>query len=585
MVVPQLAPRFQMTHEMLSYPLRLAGFCQAWAEGCRDGRWLSGFASGYGYPFFNFYPPGFFYAGLAFHKLGFSYAAAIKGAVIGFSLLGSAGAYRLGRDFWRSPSAGAVTAVLWTFLPYRVLDLYVRGDLAELSAISLMPWALLGYWRLAGGGGRSALLLAACAQGAIGGLHNISFLLFQGFLAAFVLLALLVARRWDWRRGLRLAGANALALGLGCAWWLPAFVEKQSVHIHRVILPDSDFVAGNNLIPLGDLLVRPWKVLTGAADEVPFYPGACALVAGAALAALACGRLHKAGWPEPRRRFLLLGALALPALALTLGPSGWFWRHAPLMGYVQFPWRLLMFSGQVLALMAGASGYLIEHWTPRRRADCLGLVALGLALCVMMTYHPQWGERVADKDIDRKIAREYVTTAIMNEYLPRAASLDESRWIGARPLGGALTVGETVLAPEPPGAGGRFTVRLDRAGTLTWHHHFFPGWRATVDGREVGISVSPRGLIQVAAPAGEHRVAFSFHDTPLRRAAKGISLVAAGLALAAAFWPRPRKKSLPRRMPPDEADVVEREFAASRREETLTSVAGGPPGRQSRGPD
>ncbi len=71
----------------------------------------------------------------------------------------------------------------------------------------------------------------------------------------------------------------------------------------------------------------------------------------------------------------------------------------------------------------------------------------------------------------------------------------------------------------------------------------YPGWQAWVDGRRVPIRrVPPYGLMEVDVPAGRHRLALRFTDTPLLKGAWGISSAAMLLVLLLA-WRDPTKRS------------------------------------------
>lgn len=76
-------------------------------------------------------------------------------------------------------------------------------------------------------------------------------------------------------------------------------------------------------------------------------------------------------------------------------------------------------------------------------------------------------------------------------------------------------------------------VRSARDAVLVLTDSHYPGWRATVDGEEVGI-VRANGLFRaVAVPAGSHRVAFEYAPTSLRvGAAASLTSVAVVAALA-----------------------------------------------------
>jgi hypothetical protein len=77
------------------------------------------------------------------------------------------------------------------------------------------------------------------------------------------------------------------------------------------------------------------------------------------------------------------------------------------------------------------------------------------------------------------------------------------------------------------------------AGSAVYQSFYFPGWIATIDGHTAPIQITaPQGLMEIAVPAGQHRVRFEFVATPVRAVTAVISLAALagllGLALMAA---------------------------------------------------
>jgi uncharacterized membrane protein YfhO len=67
-------------------------------------------------------------------------------------------------------------------------------------------------------------------------------------------------------------------------------------------------------------------------------------------------------------------------------------------------------------------------------------------------------------------------------------------------------------------------VQADAGGLLVLSENFYPGWRATVDGKPVPLLRANYVLRAVCVPAGAHRVTFSFVPASLRIGA-GLTLL------------------------------------------------------------
>ena len=161
-------------------------------------RWMPDAAHGLGYPFWNYYAP------LAYGVAGT--VAVLGGGVIGAVkltqalcfVLAALGAYRLARSAWGTAAAGVVAAAAYTFAPYHLLNVYVRGDaLAELAAYAVAPWLLVAIdGAILRPSARSVARLALVTA-LLPLAHNVSALLFAPLVVAFTVW------RWWGRRVLR----------------------------------------------------------------------------------------------------------------------------------------------------------------------------------------------------------------------------------------------------------------------------------------------------------------------------------------------------------------------------------------------
>ena len=161
---------------------RLHEMAAALAGGQFPARWMPSADYGFGYPFFNYYAALPYVLAALFHFYGFSYVAALKLTQVAALLVAAGGAYGWARSLGLSPARALLAAAAYSFAPFHLVNLYVRGDsLSELWAMSFYPlvlWAAHGCLqrpRL-----RPALALAASIALLILS-HNISALNFMPF--------------------------------------------------------------------------------------------------------------------------------------------------------------------------------------------------------------------------------------------------------------------------------------------------------------------------------------------------------------------------------------------------------------------
>jgi hypothetical protein len=65
-----------------------------------------------------------------------------------------------------------------------------------------------------------------------------------------------------------------------------------------------------------------------------------------------------------------------------------------------------------------------------------------------------------------------------------------------------------------------FRLRSPAGGRFYLVEQFFPGWRATIDGRGVPIERWRTAFMSIAIPPGQHDVRFEFHSAGLRMGAR-----------------------------------------------------------------
>lgn len=495
-------------HEGTRYFIRLVALARNLVAQGGHPTWIPELAGGHGYPLFGFYSPGVLTLALPFLPLG--PVAAIKAVLFLALTFGAFGLYLLGERL-HGPAGGTLTAALGVGAPYAMADLFTRGDVAEYVALCAAPWLLLLAVRTVEEGRRRDHWLLALGYGLFVPLHTVSALLWSGVLVA-LLLVMALARRQGPRRIAAYGGALALGLALSAWYWLPAMAERGL--IHQEVLREGYFDFRRNFLP--SPLFGPQSV-----SEPPMYLG-WPLLLGAAVGLAAALR------SERRADTLALVALGAVLTWLTTESAAAVWETAPLLSFAQFPWRLLGPASVLLALAAAGAATPI----PSRHGRMLPPAAL-LFVFVMAPdsrlLRPLSVEP-SELDLDH-LARTRVELLGYGEYAPATMPLDSPPPPG-EPL--AWLAGEGSADASMDGV--RVRVEVQSEGTtLTLSQLHFPGWVVTVDGAVVPHSHDAKGRMVVEVPAGRRVVEARFRDTPIRAAAKWVSLLAVG-ALAFGVW-------------------------------------------------
>ncbi|MGQ9518153.1 MAG: glycosyltransferase family 39 protein, partial [Anaerolineae bacterium] len=277
--MPLLAPGyFFQAHDAPHTVFFLHAFDKALRDGYLIPRWATDFALGYGYPLFIFYAPLAYYVAEGFHLLGAGLTVAVKLTyVLGF-FLSTVSMYFLGRRLF-GRSAGLLAAMLYTYVPYHLVDVYVRCDLAESFAYLFLPLTLLGMLEVVEQGSRRSVALAGLAYAGLMLTHNGTALIFTPLLAGYVLFLLIrQGLGMGWGRAARAAGlalaAGLLGVGISGFFFLPALLEREYIVQEQWI--QGSFGYYKHFVFAGQLLSSFWGygyAGEGLADEMPFQLG------------------------------------------------------------------------------------------------------------------------------------------------------------------------------------------------------------------------------------------------------------------------------------------------------------------------
>jgi len=506
------------SHEKYWYPVRVVEWVEAWRAGAWYPRWCPDLFGGYGYPFFDFYPPGVFAgAGALVLALGLSTAAALKTVIAAFAIAGAIGAYGLVRGETRRSDAALVGALVFVALPYRANDLWARGDLAEYAALSLVPlalWAHRAFLRAPADRAARAGTLAALAHAAVILCHTLTRLYVTEVLGAMI--AASTIARWSEaparRRALTAGVVLALGVAMAAVYLVPAWIERSIVQV--LSMTAGEYQTKRNFIA-GRLLVEAGPLCIGLPAAIGLY---------ASLVALARA--------ETRRRaseLLRWWAPAIGFAALTLAPAAIVWRAVPLQAYVQFPWRLLGFAGAFAAAAIGVTW--AAAIAPSLRAPWRWAPALAASIAIFVAGRPygKLPQAIAAADVPetpRAIQALAKSSTVVDEYTPAAVFPIPRR---PRPFAAQVVDGPARVTAVSRALTEELTIDADGPAELDVARFDFPGWRASTEEGPAAATfeTSINGLIHVRVPrAGHYRVRVAFGSTPLRDGAAALSLLA-----------------------------------------------------------
>ncbi len=517
----------------------------------RDGVWYPGWATdqalGYGYPTFVFYPPMAYYVAEGFHLLGADQVAAVKWTFGLATVAAGLAMYLYARHLW-GRKRGFLAAIVYVYVPYHLVDIYVRAALAEYAAFVWMPLCLWAFHRLVEAPSGRRLGLAGLAYGGLWLTHNPTGLSFTPLLAGYVLF-LLLRQPVAWRQRLVRAaaplGAGLLGLGIAAALLLPNLFERGAINQEQWVRAGYSYAL--HFLQPAHLLSPAWGYAPGTpgTEGVMSHQLGAVPVLLAAVSTVAALTGGKQRWrPRHERATILFFAGATLALLLIMMPvAAPLWAALPIAGLIQFPWRLLALTAVTLSVLSGLAlerKPAAQNGTDPAASSArlhgptliLALVALGASLPYTQPQFTPTPASAGSPLLSIEFELEYEDMRGMTawtEEMPATSPLVD-QYLTGEPLvtAEALAPGATVEMIRAGGASDELWVRSADGTALRFYTYYFPGWRVHIDGERLPEAAlraeTVYGLLTVDVPAGEHRVLLRWGDTPLRLAGKALSV-------------------------------------------------------------
>jgi hypothetical protein len=537
-----LTPGFYEPHD-LHHIADIYEMFRAFASGQIPPRLGPDYIFGYGYPLFNFYYPLPFYLGSLFFSLIGSLTVSYKLVFISVIVISVLGMYLLLKEFLDKWGA-FVGSFLFLYTPYRAVQIYVRGAMGEALALSLFPiftWAIIRVLK-------KPNIKTSILAGIIGSIFILSHNYFWA-LSALWLVTLIFVVKYKNRLIIlvKLVLAGIIALAISAYWWLPALIEQ------KLVSATTPFPLIDHFPFIKQLIIPFWGYgasLWGPGDGMSFQIGVVNLAVTTFLVIFLIF-----GYRKLKNRSLLnLSIWVIAGILINIFMmnvrSYPIWKLMPFYDFIQFPWRLLSFTAFFTAIAAGIAVSMLSG----KKKYVLGLLIVGASLFLTWSYFrpSQKFYKSDDAYLHRFFANRSIegqTKGVSEEYLLYSEDyLQLPNWVSVRPKDIAvpkisstdLKVSEVTEVNPVHWEG---NVELGKLGTVIFHEMYFPGWVAEIDGKIISItSDGPNGEITVKLEGqGTHKLEFFWQETPLRKTADIISLVAFVAAIGIFILPIKKK--------------------------------------------
>lgn len=512
-----LHPGFPLTHDGQDHIARIANFYANISQGILFPRWGANLNWGYGHPILEFLYPLPSYVASLFHSVGFSLVDATK-IVFGLGMvLSGVGMFLWIADMW-GLEAGLVGGVLYMYAPYRLVDLYVRGDIGENLAFAFIPlvmWCMYRFFKTfkprysIGIAVSLALLILS---------HNAISLMVTPLIMLYGMYLTYLSKK---RKTFFILFLLSFCEGflLAAFFWVPALLEGKFTL--RNIVTKGAYLT--SFVDLQRLIMSPWSY--GGSGQLTVQVGPIQWV-GLLLSFFIGVGLYKKTKANAVFIFGLL-LFTLCALFLMLPVSNVLWERVMLLQNFQFAWRFLAIPVVTGAVLTA----LVVSYTPPK-------IRLGISLLVVFI--------VVFLSKDEIHALSYVKkpesffTGVYNSTTDtgESAPIWSVRFMEKRPVAHMQVVDGKAQIQEKKRTTieHEYIVEADGQTRFVENTLYFPGWKVLVDGKPVGIQFQDpkyRGLMTFIIPSGQHAVRIIYSESKLRLLGDALSIF--GLLLLIAF--------------------------------------------------
>lgn len=521
-----LAPGYQLGHDRAVPYMRVMAIEDAVTEGQLPPRWFPEFDGGNGSPYPSFYGMLFYDLAALADTCCVSLGQSVELTAFLTIAVSGLGMFFLARHLW-GVSSGLLSAGLYVYAPYHLVDAFVRGAYSELTAFVWFPLILLFmilWWQTEN---KLWILLGSLSLAALVLTHNIMPMI---FLPCLPILGLAMLGADLLKRRRTLVGWVIMAL-LGAAlssfFWIPILVETHWIQTEYFLQVDYR----DEFVGIAQLLTTSLKYGLTSELGIPLVVSASCGLLAAVLSDQTAGT---------KRLLTFAALLSLGYILIMNYRSEFLWTKIRLLQLVQLPWRFLAPTTFFLSLMAGAFPAAIPSKWWR-----LGL-AIAIPTLALQLHEPliQIQKSITAEELEGiRVCQEVWGT---QDYRPKWSSA--AFWRSTKP---PESFEDTPVLPPcanqvtmvPSGAGNilAFTIRgstvtlkyeANEPVQLELPQFYYPSWVVRIDGAPVDTFPAPyTGLLLVQAPSGHHEVIAYVSST----GAQTIGLIVTGIGVLLAL--------------------------------------------------
>lgn len=507
-------------------------------------RWIPDMGYQYGYPQFIFYPPSVYYLGASLHLLGIQIIDAVKIMFILGFILSTVFMYGFLKIFFDNESKDKsfvhtslpafVGAMLYSYVPYKALEVFVRGALNEFWSMVFFPLIFLfSYLVIVKKSNKNIVLLSV----SVGGLlltHSLMSMIFSPL--AFVWCLTLMFLRNSWKVLPKLIFSVLLGVGIAAFFTLPMLFEGKYVHLESLLGGYFDY--RQHFVNINRLFISNHF---GYGSSGLNQDNDLTLSTGQIQWMFALITVFLAFFSIKRQRNLAVLTIVfsiceLGILFMIHQKSSFIWDKLSFLVWLQFPWRFLTNSIFLLSLLGALGVYFISFINQKFAKICSLFLLAGIFILHVQFFVPKTWYSITDTEKFSGVLWDKQLTISIFDYLPIYSILPPINKAPEKPevLEGKASFYEYTKGSDYQ----KGRVNVNEESLIRIPLFDFPGMEVKIDDKKVDhwhddCRNQPfcYGLITFKIPTGDHTVDTSLTNTLIRTLGNVLSVVSILIAI------------------------------------------------------
>ncbi len=482
--------------------------------------WAADLNATYGYPLFAFNYTLPYYIISFFHFLGFSFITSLKLFLAFNFVLSGIFMYLFSKKILKNSLAAFCASIFYLFTPYHLISLHFKITIGEILAYTFIPLTFYFINNFLSDKKIINLLLSGFFLGVILLSH-----IFIGLFLIPVIALYVIFSTNNFLKGILYSfGIIAVSLLISMYQWTAPLIYRQYLFTTaHPIDPSKAFYFPSIM----DLLYAPWKfglLFQGPKGELSFLLGYTQLLALLiTMVLLLKNKIKK----EYKNKLILWVVLFFGTIFLITPYSIFIWRFIPLVNQAGSQ-RLLIIVALYTSLFVG---YIALEFKKKKWIIYL-LVILTISTTIL-----NWGQRRVISTINDTVLMKDISLgtkwADTHFYaLPKWVN-PNNLWFSNIPKSNIEILKGNADIQSTYRAYTMHVYKLDAKDQITLRENtlYFPGWKASSNGKSVGINPDRNGIVTMNLYKGKQTLELSYSDLPLFMLSKIISVISIFLVL------------------------------------------------------